>query len=94
MKKNGILIIILGIIGFIFLSLLILVSAVFFNFRNEYKKTTLSKEEKEKKPSEYLNLVSKLLEEDFNMSINQNLYKIEEVYIPGGIFLRHQRVML
>lgn len=86
MKKNGILIFILGIIGFIFLILLIGVSAVFFNFRNEYKKTTLSKEEKEKKPSEYMNLISKILEEDFNMSINQNLYKIEEVYIPGGYF--------
>ena len=45
-----------------------------------------SEEIREKKAEEYLNQVSDMLERDFNVVIDRNLYKVEYKYIQGGYF--------
>ena len=45
-----------------------------------------SGEIREKKAEEYLNQVSDMLEKDFNIIIDKNLYEVEYVYIQGGYF--------
>ena len=83
MKKIGI---ILSIsIGFMLILLSPLIFLGIFSVIYEHKEAN-SGEIREKKAEEYLNQVSDMLEREFNVVIDRNLYKVEYVPMQGNNF--------
>ena len=83
MKKIGFI-----LLFFISFNLILLSPMIFIGILNiiaEHKEEN-SGEIREKKAEEYLNKVSDMLERDFNVIIDRNLYKAEYKYIQGGYF--------
>jgi len=83
MKKIGF--ILLLFIGFNLILLSPLIFLGIFSAINEHREAN-SEEIREKKAEEYLEQVSDMLERDFNVIIDRNLYKAEYKYIQGGYF--------
>ena len=83
MKKIGF--ILLLFIGFNLILLSPLIFLGIFSAIHEHREAN-SGEIREKKAEEYLNQVSDILEKDFNIIIDKNLYEVEYVYIQGGYF--------
>ncbi len=83
MKKIGI---ILSIsIGFMLILLSPLIFLGIFSVRYNHKEAN-SEEIREKKEEEYLNQVSDMLERDFNIVIDKNLYRVKYVTMQGNNF--------
>lgn len=74
MKKIGF--ILLLFIGFNLILLSLLIFLGIFSAINEHREAN-SEEIREKKAEEYLEQVSDMLERDFNVIIDRNLYKAE-----------------
>ena len=83
MKKIGF--ILLLFLGFNLILSSPLIFLGIFSAIHEHREAN-SGEIREKKAEEYLNQVSDMLEKDFNIIIDKNLYEVEYVYIQGGYF--------
>ena len=56
-----------------------MIHLIVLNFKNEYRKVNLG-DKREEKGIEYLNLVQKMIEDDFNVIINKDLYEVKYVF--------------
>ena len=83
MKTRTIIFSILGVIMLIIFGFAFMIHLIVLNFKNEYRKLNLG-DKREEKGIEYLNLVQKMIEDDFNVIINKDLYEVEYVFIPNG----------
>jgi len=85
MKTRTIVFSVLGVIVLMVFCFAFTIHILLLNIRNEYRKLNLG-DKREEKGIEYLNLVSDMLNKDFNVIIDKNLYEVEYVYIQGGYF--------
>ena len=83
MKTRTIVFSVLGVIVLMVFCFAFTIHILLLNVRNEYRKLNLG-DKREEKRIEYLNLVQKMIEDDFNVIINKDLYEVEYVFIPNG----------
>lgn len=83
MKTRTIIFSVLGVIVLMVFCFAFTIHILLLNIRNEYRKFNLG-DKREEKGIEYLNLVQKMMEDDFNVIINKDLYEVEYVFIPNG----------
>ena len=83
MKTRTIVFSVLGVIVLMVFCFTFTIHILLLNVRNEYRKLNLG-DKREEKGIEYLNLVQKMIEDDFNVIINKDLYEVEYVFIPNG----------
>ena len=83
MKTRTIVFSVLGVIVLMVFCFAFTIHILLLNIRNEYRKFNLG-DKREEKGIEYLNLVQKMMEDDFNVIINKDLYEVEYVFIPNG----------
>ncbi len=83
MKTRTIVFSVLGVIVLMVFCFAFTIHILLLNVRNEYRKLNLG-DKREEKGIEYLNLVQKMIEDDFNVIINKDLYEVEYVFIPNG----------